>query len=156
MPGGNSASNILWIAVAFGLAVAAIPSGSAYAQTDWRRLSTIDLPARVRAIVGLPATMDTQSCVTWGRWEVCFGAEMPVAYLEASVVVPEGSHHQIGIRPLRCKNPAVGEKECSMHLYWGNPKPPYHPHTNCFIWARELPLPRERFDIRCPSGVILE
>lgn len=105
-----------WIALAFGLATAAMPTGSAWGQTDWRGLRTSDLPARVKAIVGLPATIDLQNCATWGRWTVCFGGQSPIATYRRGQQFP-----LIDIGPLRCNNPVVEDLQCSMTLTIGGP-----------------------------------
>ena len=124
--------------------------GLASSQTDPRSLGARDLPARVKAIVGLPPTMDAQNCVTWGRWEVCFGSNPPVANY---VQYPEpGPFHFIDIGPLRCKNPVIGDIECRMRLQVVT-LPDMPVQGMCSITGL---LNQADMYFRCPSGLVLE
>lgn len=148
------------IAVALFLAIVAIPVRSALAQTNWRDMRQSDFPARVKAIVGLPATMDAQNCATWGRWEVCFTGELPIARFHFVVVPGNPREDTLSIAfPLQCKNPVVGRTGCEMHLFYQ----PNKRWERCFLQGKDLPpiVPGEPqhgglLDIRCPSGLVLE
>lgn len=116
--------------------------GSAWAEVDWRIWAPENFPARVKAIVGLPPTMDANNCVTYGQWDVCFGGQRPNATFNPIGLVPA-----VHIAPLRCKNPVSGERECKMRLIagWSAENP-----EQCYVdieWAVK---------IRCPSGLVPE
>lgn len=127
-----------------------VPWVSAFAQTDWRRLQASDLPARVRAVAGLPHTLDAQNCVTWGRWQVCFGNEPPVAKFRAH---PTGMLGETGVpiiflrvENFLCINPLVGKSECEMLLNTDG-----FGQSLCHITGKAV-----TFQIRCPTGLVLE
>lgn len=134
----------------FAGALVIVLSGPAFAQTDWRRLGPRDLPARVVAIRGLPDTMDSQNCATWGRWTVCFGSKPPVAN---HVPYPgAGPFHFIDIGPLRCNNPIVGDAECKIRIQVVT-LPDMPVQGTCSVTGLT-----NQADIyfRCPSGLHLE
>lgn len=147
-------------------ATAALSDTPAWAQKDPFTLSSPDIPARVKAIVGLPHTLDAQNCVRWGRWEVCFGSQLPIARMRVF------DDPQIGprlfIAPLRCKNPAGGETECAMEFMtpWVANDPDFrrrNPHWRsnaCWIqgWTQSKSVGGEpqAFTIHCPSGLVLD
>lgn len=150
MAGAKSLAKTFWIGLALGLAIAAMPTGSARGQVDPRRLGSADLPARVKAIVGLPHTLDAQNCVTWGGWEVCFGSQLPIAKMYTE---DPGLEPLLIVHPLRCKNPAIGERECVMR--W-NPWSVFDRLPHCAIHGWGVPSEPRPIQIRCPSGLVLE
>lgn len=159
-------ARILVIPMFVALAAALLPDTAAWAQKDPFTLSPPEIPARVKAIVGLPPTMDAQSCVTWGRWEVCFGSQLPIARMRVFDLPEIGP--RLFIAPLRCRNPAVGETECAMEFMtpWVANDPDFrrrNPHWRsnaCWIlgWTQSKGFGGEpqSFTIQCPSGLVLE
>lgn len=164
-------AQILVIPMFVALAAAVLPDTAAWAQKDPFTLASPEIPARVKAIVGLPPTMDASNCVTWGRWEVCFGGQLPIARM-IRPDPPVGPFLLIG--PLRCRNPAVGETQCAMVFMtpWVANDPDFrrrNPHWRsnaCRIvgWTEKIQGSTEdkgfggepqQFFINCP-GVVLE
>jgi len=76
---------------------------------DWRSMNTTDFPAHVGTII-FPSgnRIDSSSSTCWGKWCVTFGPEKPAARVFGG--------DTIFIKPLACKNPVEGVKECFMDL----------------------------------------
>ena len=85
----------------------------AYSQTNWRDLTSADLPARVDSIVFASGNTLTRSeSLSWGRWNVAL-TDKTNAYFGQ---VGDPSLKVIGINSLLCSNEVSGKANCIMRF----------------------------------------
>ena len=98
-------------------------------------------PTRVEVVVFGNNALDSQNCLDWKTWTVCFGSNLPLARFGYT----GGSYraNQVTIRPLQCENRLTGKIECEIQLIW--PQPDW-----CFLSGEDL-----RFEIYNGSKMIL-
>ncbi|WP_447978994.1 hypothetical protein [Candidatus Nitrospira bockiana] len=130
-----------WV-IGLGWMVLVLTTGCMPAAPLWMKLEEATEPVAVKAIVTPNGNvLDRQKSLTYGPWQVSFGAEPPIAIARCS----SGGNCEARVEPLTCTIPEHGDTRCSLSLD--------NFDEACALHREDG---RESLEIVCPVDLVLD